>query len=246
MKLINSALIVITVLCMYGCSTTSSLVKCPDFKSNKKSVLKIARTKPVKTKRKLAIVDEQTKNISLKKHGIIKRLNKRKIEALNDVVADIKLPTKPQFNLESELLAHIMKFNVGVDVETSANASKKALNKHQKAEKLLNKITVKLSEASSPNNKVNQKSKKQFFKKLSKKPTKSYEERIEPLAIFGLISSLVSLVIFGIPLGLLGAILGVIGYVRITENPGRRGKGLAIIAILLGLISAILVLIILS
>lgn len=57
--------------------------------------------------------------------------------------------------------------------------------------------------------------------------------------IIGFISSVVGIFIAGIPLGALGVILCAIGLGKIKENPGMRGKGLAIAGLVIGIIAIV-------
>jgi hypothetical protein len=62
----------------------------------------------------------------------------------------------------------------------------------------------------------------------------------EPLGIVGFIGSLIGLFIAGVPLGTLGVIFGAISLGKVKREPARfRGRGIAIAAIIIGIIAAV-------
>lgn len=70
---------------------------------------------------------------------------------------------------------------------------------------------------------------------------------VEPFGLVSFIAAFISLFIFGIPLGLLAIIFGIVSLTRFNDNPGKySGKAFAIIGMLLGALSLVAVLIILA
>jgi len=84
-----------------------------------------------------------------------------------------------------------------------------------------------------------------IFKKQAKKRKQRDTDRPVPtdgFAAFGLLSSLISLFVFGLPLGILGVVLGGIGLTRINKSEVKlKGKKLAIAGIVIGLIGILIV-----
>ncbi len=69
----------------------------------------------------------------------------------------------------------------------------------------------------------------------------------EVLGILGFILSLIGLLIFGIPLGILAIVFGAISLTKIKKNPKRfKGKGFAIAGIIIGVIDVVALLILLA
>ncbi|HEX2920965.1 MAG TPA: DUF4190 domain-containing protein [Bacteroidales bacterium] len=64
--------------------------------------------------------------------------------------------------------------------------------------------------------------------------------KTEGLGIAGFVSSLVGLFIAGVLLGIIGIVFGGVSLSKIKNNPGRyKGRGLAVAAIIIGIISAV-------
>lgn len=75
----------------------------------------------------------------------------------------------------------------------------------------------------------------------------SEERKIEGLGLAGFVSSLVGLIILGIPLGLVAITFGAISLSRIKRSPGRyKGRGFAIVSLVLGIIDIVGVIILLA
>lgn len=71
--------------------------------------------------------------------------------------------------------------------------------------------------------------------------------QVEGLGLAGFISSLTGLFVFGIPLGFLAVIFGSVSMGKHRRNPGKfKGRGLAMAAVIIGLVDIIGVLILLS
>lgn len=78
-------------------------------------------------------------------------------------------------------------------------------------------------------------------------PLNNAPAKTEGLAIAGFAASIVGLFVAGVPLGLLGVIFGAISLGKIKRQPDRlRGRGLAIAAIVIGLVSIIGALVVIS
>jgi len=243
MKLIKQILFLTAVLFLYSCTSTKSIVNCPDFKSKKKPLLKVSKIKTAKTKKKLAFQKRSTKKATRKAQLVTKKLNKLQLQAVNRIVdADIWLPLKENDHLGKELSGLRKEFKIKDDLEVT-NA-KTRVDQNRKAEKLILERTPKVAKPNSSitnftkTSKVN---KKRFIKKLSKKPQNFGDDKVEPLAILGLLFSLASFIAFGIPFGITGIILGTIGLMKFKKHPNRRGRALAMLAIVVGLIAVILV-----
>lgn len=73
----------------------------------------------------------------------------------------------------------------------------------------------------------------------------SESDKYESFATIGFISSIVGLFIFGIPMGIISIITGKVALFKINKNK-RKGKGLAIAAIIIGFIDLIGVILLLS
>ena len=74
-----------------------------------------------------------------------------------------------------------------------------------------------------------------------------YDQRkVEPLGLSGFIASLVGLIVFGIPLGLVAVIFGSVSLNKIKREPGRfKGRGFALASMIIGLVDIIAVAILL-
>jgi len=75
-----------------------------------------------------------------------------------------------------------------------------------------------------------------------KQAPKSYDKdrNVEPMAVIGSVLGLLGLIAFGIPLGLVAMVLGVLSIGKIKKNPEKhRGKGWAIASIILGALSVL-------
>ncbi|HLP73216.1 MAG TPA: DUF4190 domain-containing protein [Bacteroidales bacterium] len=70
--------------------------------------------------------------------------------------------------------------------------------------------------------------------------------KTDGFAIAGFVAGLAGLFIAGLPLGIVALIFGSISLSKIKRSPGRRGRGLAIAALILGIVDIIGVLIYLS
>ena len=70
--------------------------------------------------------------------------------------------------------------------------------------------------------------------------TKIIPPRMEPLGIIGMISAIIGIFIAGILLGAAAVTLGIIGINKFAKHPGMfKGRGFAIVAIILGIIDII-------
>jgi len=246
MKLIKQILFLTAVLFLYSCTSTKSVVNCPSFKTGKKTVPKVSKIKTSKTKKKLAFQKRQTKKATRKTQRITKKLNKLQLQSIDRIVdTDIRLPLKEHYNLGKELSVFQRDFKLDDDLQASiANTTKTRVGDKSKSQKSNFKILSETTEPSFPiirPTKSTSVIKKRFIKKLIKKPQNFGDDKVEPFAIIGLMFSLASLFIFGIPFGITGAILGIIALFKFRNNPNRRGRALAVLAILGGLISVLLV-----
>ncbi len=72
-------------------------------------------------------------------------------------------------------------------------------------------------------------------------------KKLNTVALISFLCAMVSLIVAGIPLGLAALILGIIGLSQINNYPEMyKGKGFAIVGIIIGLISIVVVLALLS
>lgn len=83
---------------------------------------------------------------------------------------------------------------------------------------------------------------------VSPQVTEQYQpQRINTPALLSFIFGILSLFIFGIPLGIAAIVCGIIGIVQINNNPELfRGSGFAIAGIIVGLISVVIVMLYLA
>lgn len=251
MKLIKLILFLTVVLFLHSCTSTKSVVNCPTFKPGKKPVLKVSKVKRPKTKKNVAFQKSQTKKATKKRQGQTKKLNRLQTQLIDRIVdTDIRVPLKEHYHLGKELSRFQKEFILDNDLEAiTANTTKVRAGGNRKSGNLKFKPQLKIANPESPvlnNANTSFKNQKQSIKKPNEDVQNSKDDRVEPLALIGLLFSLASLIIFGIPFGLTGAVLGIIGLIKFKKYPDRRGRALAVLAMLLGLVSAFLVVIILS
>lgn len=227
------------VLC--SCSSTKSLTNCPSFKKSatSKKWVKISKSKNNKNTRpkELLVAKEpnrKTRKIDRLANRLAKKIEKSKNNRLNiDTLnknhlhvllkeLSIKNPSNDLLTMESGLL-----MDSGIEMAT-------ILQPKDKAEKLNNSSLVLGSNINPTEVSINSIQKKKLKKNTVRRARKSNHKKVHGLAIAAFICAVTGL-------GLFALIFGAFAVDRIEEEPEKyKGKTLAIVASILGLIGVIL------
>jgi|GEM_PF-1632743 len=244
MKHINKLLFLLIAVLLYSCSSTNSLVNCPSFKPNKKPTPRFVKAKKPEAKKHMVKLTTKEKRVIRKEEKAIKKIEKLQTRLVNNL--DIpNLKTSPAAQQKLHKILENLKTN---EDKIASTADLKDWYKTEIDEKGSQKEAAnKLIFGKKPNEGINIEEKLKSSDIIKQKKIKPLLQEEKPiykktngLAIAGFVISLLSLLIFGIPFGLLGLIFGGVAASKIAKNPETmKGKGLAIAAIVIGIVGIV-------
>jgi len=246
MKHIRQILFLSVAVFLYSCSSTNSLVNCPNFKQGKKATPKYAKSKKIKTKRHLVKLSKQ------------ERQTKRNVERITKKLEKVQQKLSGSFNmpgLEMTPSSHQKLYEVFDNFK--ANKDEKVLladlkdwqqTELAKLPSIFKEEVGEITMADLPaNTQLKSVANKIPIKQNYKFIPQGVYKKNNGLAIAGFVLSILSLFILGIPFGMLGVVFGGIGLDKISKNSETmKGKGFAIAAIIIGLLGIVGGLIVLS